>query len=161
MPNIDTNLYFPIVLIIAGIIMIIFGLLTYRTDKVQLYLKRCSEQTTGVLDGFDDRIAIERKQKDYYHYDNKTRLRNTYTTYTTPIVLFTALDGVQYRVTYIRPIEKRLSRGQKVNIKYNPKNPYEIVISGDKHFQVSSKMAIEFGIGFILAGIILLFKPFK
>ena len=155
--NLNATIFIPVMLAILGIILIIFGALTYRTDKIQLYLKRCSEKTTAIIDGFDDRRAIERKKKDFYYYQKYTKALGTITTYITPIVLFTAIDGQQYRVTYLRPIEKQLSLGQKLNIAYNPENPYEIVIAGDKHMKVSSKAAIELGIGLIIGVFIYMF----
>ena len=157
MLGIDISIAIPLIFIVAGIILILFGAMTYKNDKIQLYIKRCNKTTEATVDGFDDRKAIVRKKRDYYYYEKYAKTKHTVTTYTTPIFLFKAIDGEQYRVTYLRPIEKKLNIGQKMKISYNPENPYEIVVHGDKHMQVNSKTAIELGFIMFVAGIVLYF----
>lgn len=139
-----------IILIIGGILLILYGSITYHKDKVQLYVKRCTQQTQARIDGFDDEKKIVRKQRHYLYYEKYTKAKLINKIYTTPIVLFQDRNGQEYRVTYLRPIEKKLNIGQKVNISYNPENPYEIIIKGDKHFKTNSKTAIETGLFLII-----------
>ena len=153
MLSIEPKILISLLCFVGGMAMIIIGFLSRKNDKTQLYLKRCSEQTKAKIDGFDDLKSVQRRQREYYHSNLYTRTRLNTITYTTPILKFMASDGREYRVTYIRPIEKKLSLDQTVNISYNPENPYEVFIHGDKRMKVSSTMAIETGLILVIAAI--------
>jgi hypothetical protein len=51
----------------------------------------------------------------------------------------------------------KLSLGQNIKISYNPHNPYEIFIHGDKRMKVSSTTSIETGLILLVIGIVFMF----
>ena len=99
--------------------------------------------------------ALVRKNRDYYYYENYQKTKIKSVTYTAPIVKFTA-DNVEYRATYFRPMEKKLNIGQKVNVQFNPENPYEYIIIGDRYLHTNSISAQSTGLLLIGLGIFLL-----
>lgn len=153
----DAKLILSIICFAGGALLLLLGFLTRKSDKTQLYKQRCKEQTKARIDGFDDRKYVQRKQRANYNYKQYTRTHVNTITYTTPIVRFHATDGKEYRVTYLRPIEKKLALDQIVDISYNPENPYEIIIHGDKRMKVSSVTSMEFGLIMLIAGVVICF----
>lgn len=145
----------PVVLIGMGALILAIGLKGLGNDRTKLFIKRCTKQTNGVIDGFDAEKALVRKNRDYYYYEKYQKTKIKSTTYTAPIVKFTA-DNVEYRATYFRPMEKRLNIGQKVNVQFNPENPYEYIIIGDRYLHTNSMSAQSTGILLIALGIFLL-----
>jgi hypothetical protein len=141
-----------VVFIFMGLILFIYGAIGINKDRTRLFKKRCTKETVGILDGFDDEKILTRKVKDYYYYEKYSKIKTNTVVYTSPIFLF-KVDNEEYRATYFRPIEKKLKIGQKMNIQYNPENPYEYIVIGDKYLNVNSKSAQSTGIILILLGI--------
>ena len=151
-------LYF--MFIIAGLLLAAYGLFSSKKDKNRLRIKRCTQQTTAHITGFDDREYIKKtkRYREYRSYNTITRKKTI--TYYAPYVEFEDMDGNKIEALYERPLQRRLSNGQKINIRYNPKNPYEFIISGDPSAKIFSSQAILTGLAMIVAGIFLLVKQF-
>lgn len=136
-----------------GAILLALGIKGFGKDRTKLFIKRCVKKTNGVIDGFDDEKQIIRKKRDYYYYEKYQRTKIKTITYDSPIVLFN-VDNVQYRATYFRPMEKNLNIGQKVEVQYNPENPYEYIIIGDRYLHTNSMSAQTTGLFLMILGIV-------
>lgn len=136
----------------TGSIILYMGIKGFGKDRTKLFIKRCTEVADGIIDGFDDEKILIRKKRDYYYYEKYQKTKISNITYTAPIVKF-IVKNVEYRATYFRPMEKKLNINQKVKIQYNPENPYEYIIMGDKYLNVNSMSAQSTGAGLILLGI--------
>ena len=159
--SVNALLIIKIIIILAGLAIFCMGFFYSKKDKGKLKLKRCSKQTYGHVTGFDDREKII-KTKKYTEYRNSyTYHRKKVITYYTPYVEFEDEEGNKYEMKYPYPIEKHFSINQKILIKYNPQNPYEFYISGDRKIQVFSTQAMAAGIIMIVAGILLLLNVIK
>ncbi len=157
----NAMLIIKILFIVAGILIFCFGFFTNKKDQGKLKIKRCSKETFGHVSGFDDRQKII-KQKKYTEYRNyNTYHRKKTVTYYAPYVKFVDENGEEYEIKYPYPIEKKLSNGQKIRIKYNPDNPYDFYISGDKHIQVFSTQAMAAGVLMSVLGILALIGVLK
>lgn len=137
----------------VGAILLALGIKGFGKDRTKLFIKRCTNKTNGIIDGFDDEKQIVRKKRDYYYYEKYQKTKIKTITYDSPIVLFKVND-VEYRATYFRPMEKNLNLGQKVNVQYNPENPYEYIIIGDKYLRTNSMSAQSTGLFMIILGIV-------
>ena len=159
--SVNALLIIKIIIILAGLAIFCMGFFYSKKDKGKLKLKRCSKQTYGHVTGFDDREKII-KTKKYTEYRNSyTYHRKKVITYYTPYVEFEDEEGNKYEMKYPYPIEKHFSINQKILIKYNPQNPYDFYISGDRKIQVFSTQAMAAGIIMIVAGILLLLNVIK
>ena len=159
--GLNPTLLIEIIVFIGGILLFFYGLLTDKKDKGKLRIKRCSATAEGHITGFDDRDKIV-KVKKYKEY----RTYNTYNhkkveTFYAPYVKFQDENGNVYEEKYPYPLQRRLSNGQKINVRYNPSNPYDFYIAGDKKVQVFSTQAMFAGIILIAASILLVINNFK
>lgn len=160
MQSFDAMLIIKILFILAGILIFSFGFFSNKKDKGRLKIKRCSKETFGHVSGFDDREKIIRQSK-YTEYRNyNTMHRKKTITYYTPYIKFEDEEGNEYEIKYPYPIEKRLGNGQKIKVKYNPDNPYDFYVSGDRQIQVFSTQAMAAGILLFAFGIALIFNLF-
>lgn len=149
-----TLILIGLVLIGVGGVLFGLGIKGYGKDRTKLFIERCTKTANGVIDGFDDNKILKRKTKDYYYYEKYQRTKTITTSYYAPIVVFTD-NNIEYRATYFRPMEKALNRGQKVVVQYNPENPYEYIIKGDKYLTVNSRSSQNTGLGLLFFGIVL------
>ncbi len=159
--NFNPGIFLEFLLIIGGAALLLYGLLTDKKDKGRLRIQRCSAKTDAHITGFDDRDKIikVKKYKEYRSY-NTFNSKKTEIFYA-PYVKFQDEKGEIYEVKYPYPLERRLSNNQKISIKYNPNNPYDFYIVGDKKVQIFSTQAILLGAVLIISGILLLFNLFK
>lgn len=152
--------YIYLVFIILGVLLTLYGFISYKKDKNRLLIKRCSAQTVGHVTGFDDSDKIVKVRRQTVYRESGTYYRKKKTFFYVPYVEFEDESGEKIEALYKRPLEKKLSTGQKINIKYNPKNPYEFIISGDRNVQIFSVQAIFLGILLIAGGIFLFVNNF-
>lgn len=143
----------------TGALLFALGVKGFGKDRSKLFMQRCTKVAEGVIDGFDDTKVLKRKKRDYYYYERYQRTKINTFTYYAPIVLFND-NNVEYRATYFRPMEQKLNQGQKVKIQYNPENPYEYIIIGDKYLKANSQSAQTTGAMVFLLGIAVLLMGF-
>lgn len=145
----DTSLFIiSCMLMAAGTFILYMGIKGFMKDRTKLFIQRCTQEAEGVVDGFDDSKILTRKKRGYYYYEKYQRTKIDTYIYTAPILKFSA-RGVEYRASYFRPMERKLNIGQKFKIQFNPENPYEYIIIGDKYLKVNSMSGQTTG-GFIL-----------
>jgi len=150
--SINASFLVEILFIIAGIIIFLFGFLNNKKDKGRLKIKRCSAETFGHITGFDDREKIVRQKKYTEYRTYNTYHRKKTVTYYTPYVKFEDTNGEEYEMKYPYPLEKHFSNGQKIKIRYNPNNPYDFYIAGDRNIQIFSTQAMAAGVVLFLIG---------
>lgn len=151
----NSTLIISFILMITGAFVLYMGIKGLGKDRTKLFIERCTKTADGIIDGFDDKKVLKRKTRDYYYYEKYQRTKTITTTYMAPIVLFSD-NNVEYRATYFRPMEKKLNQGQKVKVQYNPENPYEYIIIGDKYLKANSMSAQSTGILLLLLGFFML-----
>lgn len=139
----------------TGAFLLYMGVKGFGKDRTKLFINRCTETTSGTIDGFDDSNVLTRKKRGYYYYEKYQRTKIDTYIYTSPIVKFT-VKGIEYRATYFRPMERKLNIGQKFKIQYNPENPYEYIIIGDKYLKTNSMSAQSTGAFLLLLGFVVL-----
>ena len=156
--TLNSNLFLGFIVFLGGISLLLYGLITDKKDKGRLRIKRCNINAYAHISGFDDRDKIikVKKYKEYRSYNTYNHKKTEI--FYAPYVKFQDEKGNMYEEKYPYPLEKRLSDGQKVNIRYNPNNPYDFYIVGDKKVQIFSTQAIFAGLILIAAGILLLFN---
>ena len=159
--NIDAFLIVKLLFIIGGIIIFLMGFFYSKKDKNKLKIKRCTKQTLAHITGFDseEKIIKTKKYTEYRNYN--TYHRKKHTVYYTPYLKFETESGQTIETKYPYPLERHLSNGQNILVKYNPDNPYDFYISGDKKIQISSTQAMVAGITMIIFGIFLLLNLVK
>lgn len=154
----ETTIFVEALFLIGGFLIFIIGFCNKDKDRGKLKLKRCTKQTTAHITGFDDKEKII-KQKKYTEYRSyNTMHRKTTITYYTPYVEFEDESGQKYETKYPYPLERHLSNGQKINVKYNPENPYDFFICGDRKIKVASSQAMVAGVLMFLFGLALIFN---
>ena len=146
-----------LVMLLVGTLLIIYGLLSYKTDKNRLLILRCKSNTKATIIGFDDKEKIV-KSKQYTEYSKYyTQKKYKKEVFYCPFLEFKDENGEKYQTKYKRPIERKLSVGQKIDIHYNEKNPYEFYIAGDKSIKIVSTQAIFAGAIIIILAFVLKF----
>lgn len=137
-----------------GAVLLGLGLKGYGKDRTKLFIQRCTKTANGVVDGFDNTKVLKRKTRDYYYYEKYQRTKIITTSYYAPVIVFSD-NNVEYRATYFRPMEKAMNKGEKVVVQYNPENPYEYIIKGDKYLRTNSRSSQSTGLGLLVLGIVL------
>lgn len=150
-----TLLLIGLLITCTGTLLLALGFKGFDKDRTKLFIERCTTVTDGIIDGFDDTKVLTRKKRDYYYYEKYQRTKITTLTYYAPVVLFSD-KNVEYRATYFRPMEKKLNQGQKIRIQYNPENPYEYIIVGDKYLKTNSQSAKTTGFFILILGVLMI-----
>ena len=104
------------IIIILAIAILITSIITIKSvDKSDEYMKRCTEPTTGIV--IDYKMTTNTKKygsgiKYFHHITTKYMV-----------------DGKEYQIKgiYIGKRTDSVKIGDKINIKYNPNNPEEII----------------------------------
>ena len=141
-----------ILCIVIGILLFVYGLLSNKKDKNRLRIKRCSVKTTAKVSGFDknEKVVVKKSYREYSQYNTYNK-KVTYT-YHTPYITFEDENNETYDIKYSYPIKMKLKTGQNIDIRYNPENPYDFYICGDKKVQIFSSQAMMIGLILFAAG---------